>query len=957
MKKIMWPYRFSSNRKNCSPMQRLISRQVDGPLTPSEAEQVAAHLASCEDCRRWAAEEALLRDRLYYELPPRPMLAPATAVHNRQQIQSRLRRNNLVLQTKQLLQGGTAVALCAALILLFVLKPWQNSPAEPAGPTAQTTPTAVGQIADPANPVTLTMAGYPSAQASYEALAQQFTEQNPHILLQYVSLNEQSSLGGLAEQVALADVLLINGWLPQSAPALLQDITPWAAADPSFDESAFWPGLWQACGGVGMPLAVSVDLIFYDKAAFAAQNLPQPTVDWDWTTFQQLTEQLTGPSRYGFMGTGRPLGLLNPLVDAQLAAGTEPNELVRQLDWYVQMSENGIMPPADDNPQTAVTARLQLINDRQAAIWIGGLHELLQWQALFGDDLGVLPFPGEGTPARPTCAVISGGSTKSQAAWAWLQFLSQQAPISFQNDIPARPLLAQSVNYWQPLAANTAVAVQAALANAWYGTTAVAEVMAVGNALIQALNGETPVVEVITQLAPTAVGTAVPVATPLPTPTANALPSSLGLPERQIVTYHPGPGGGSYYNQAALENLVQTFNAAQDSVEVRLNRQTSNTFEMAVEVNDCFAWSGTPQAYTANWPDVDARLYNLTPLFLSEESALRDDFTASLLADSQIDGDLYALPLAVTVPAIRYNPALFAEMGVEVPSADWTLEQFWQIATAVSRNDPERRIYGFVPQQMMADSVFSFVPNGTHPFDPYDGSPEARFTDPAVVQGVQWLVEMVNQGVMYPLERSLLEAEAHLYFQKTYDQELLIKNNQAAMWFSAYNRPVYDSVESGTLPLPISGETLPYQPVSNSAYISKQAENPQGCWEWIKFLSAQPNVYYEIPARESVRQSEGWRQFVGPANADGLTAVLQQPVASQPVVSDPGAVNYPYAVWWAYLLQDLFAGADITDSLEATQALADSYLACLFTASGLAYDQVVACAEQVDPTRPWPSLR
>jgi ABC-type glycerol-3-phosphate transport system substrate-binding protein len=829
---------------------------------------------------------------------------------------------------------------------------------------------------DQSSTTTITMAGFPAFQQAYETLAQQFQEQHPTIAVQYIALDQQAS--SLRQQVELADVVLINGRPPAEAAALLLDLAPLAEASEPLDTNAFWPGLLDACqrGGVqvGLPLSANVDLIYYDKAALAAVGLPAPEPDWDWLSFRQIVTALAPPAtaengRYAFVDSGRPLSLLGPLVDGLLVANDnalDADRLAAELEWYVSFVREGVIPTPAGDPQTAVAQRDNIIRNRQAALWLGGQFELGQLQAVYGDNLSVVPFPGQqptgSNPARPTCAAISAGTSQAQAAWTWLHFLSQQPPVGWSGT-PARPVVAQSSGYWAELDDETAVALHHALERGWYGSDAVAEMQAINDALLQAVAGEATLAQSLpttiepqpTAPPPTPDNTPVAVATPSLTPTPSALPGS-SIPTDNVIVVDYYAYETSHSSRAAIEALARAFNEAQDSIEVRLGTTFGGSTIIDVADNyDCFAWDGVASSYAGTYPEFTDKFYDLTPLLASEDAAFVEDFSSEYVEQNQVEGGLFGLPAYVQAFVIQYNADLFTSLGVDPPSPDWTVDEFWDVAIAATRSEGGQRIYGFVPAILMPENLPLLFPEGAYPFDSYSSPPIGTYTDPAVIRGLTWLAGMVENRVMFPLDWGGTHTADNPRYGSLQMQEQsgFIARGEAAMWVGLPAPTNYYPFRVGAVPFPETNLLLlpGMTPGLTALYISRRATNPLGCWEWLKFLSAQPGIFPGIPVRHSVMESSGWVDAVGPETAAAYRVALSQPIQPVPDRDDPyPGIFYPhYRRWWSDALHEVFAGSSPTDVLTEMQRRADAYLTCIMAAPTLNQEQRTTCIQQADP--------
>jgi multiple sugar transport system substrate-binding protein len=605
--------------------------------------------------------------------------------------------------------------LCAILVLLFCLllfacRSQGNRPAVFAVDT------------------TITLAAPPSSQAAYEHIIKQFQEECPQIQVQFVPLSGQQASLSLRDQAALTDVLLLEGQPPSAdAAATFLNLAPLMAADPTFDQTDFWPGIMAACQAagvqVGLPFRANASLIFFDKAAFDAAGLPYPEPGWNWEDFRQAVQALSASEgeqilRYGFVDGGNPLSLLAPLIAdviRQSGETLDSQRLAVELEWYVTLAGQGVIPGHTGTP---TSNRDTLINNRQAAMWVGSQFDLNRWQTALGDDLAAAPFPtAAGTtssnPVTAGCALISAGTNHSQAAWTLLHYLSQQALFTsgVYPAAPARPSVAQSSNYWAQLEPETAIAIRYALEQGWYRRAEMPELAAVGGALTQAMAGETSLaqslpdtVEIQPNRPPPPPDTAIAVATPRATPIA--------LDRDLLIVEYYSAGGGGHHDEA-LSALAQAFNDMQNNFEVRIlsepGRYDGTYIEYLAGAGDCLAYGGTVAGNIA----FKDNFYSLRPFLDSEPDSFREDFDPYWWERNQIDGELYALPGPVRPYVVYYNVQLLAESGLDPPSPDWTPEDFWALAEAATRTEDGQSIYGFAPYELWPANLLRFVPPGT----------------------------------------------------------------------------------------------------------------------------------------------------------------------------------------------------------------------------------------------------
>ncbi len=814
---------------------------------------------------------------------------------------------------------------------------------------------------------TITFAAPEYQRQGYEAAIQAFNEQYPSIRVQFITLDEilgdQASNPNMRQLASVADTIVLNRPFSVEATSFFLDIESFIATDNSFNIADFWPGLIAGCQTgerlAALPITVSPNLLLFDKAVFDKVGLPQPEPGWTWTDFQNAVQSLTQVDeeqvlQYGFVDHGRPLALLGPLVDNVMAANNlDTGAMANALNWYVTLVREGSIPTFD-SVQTAFVASETLVNGRQAALWMSTLLEVNQKRDLFGNDLGIAPYPiatdaTKTTPAFPTCAAISAGTAYPQAAWTWLNFLTRYSVSGTDRSIPARPSVAAASGYWDNLAEETAVTLRYALEHAWYGNFN-PSLQPIAETLSQVLSGnadlETAWLTIAavppTVLPPTPDDNSISVATPRPT----AVPLPVTDQTATISYFVDGNFHSSFEVVAAL---AETFNQQNAGIIVQVSEDETvfGGGSGAPEVGqyyDCFAHTGSAGAL------LTSEAYNLDPFFVAEPGGFRDDFDNVALETTRIDGVLFGLPVSAQPQVIYYNADHLQNLGLTPPSPEWTVSDFWELADAAAMGKGSNRIYGFVPYGwqsldfLLADARIQIYDGSTSPARVY-------FDDPAVQELLTWLTAMVNDGIMFPAD----DGGTRSMLGNTRQRDVLTDRGQAAMWtnqaglrYGFYTDPEGPDFTVGVAPLPTNAP-LSTSPVAGIAlYISRQAQNPAACWEWIKFLSAQPNVFRGIPVRRSVMNSAAWETAVGFETARAYRAALSRPVLSEESAQQP---PMPIIQWWQDILVAVFSGANVAGTVLTAQIKADTMLNCVNTAGAMTddYDKLINCAQQSDP--------
>lgn len=830
------------------------------------------------------------------------------------------------------------------------------------------------------NSVTITFAASEFSRPRYETLIEEFQTLYPNITIQLVPLAATDD--EFQSFASLADTLILPTLPYGSESYRYLDLEPLMESDATFDPSTFWPGVISGCQvndrTIGLPVAVQVRLIFYKGTAFDEAGLSRPVPGWTWDDFRNAVQVLTESSGsltklYGFVDS-QPLSLLGPLADGMLSeagGSSDPLLLAQSLNWYVDLVRQGEIPVFLEDSSNLEE---ELIASGQAAMWIDYLERLsfrrnsdlsesidvpsfVESNSELSDsqfsNINVAPFPGSSdgsifqtTPSRAECTFISTGSTHPQEAWIWINFLSTRAVFdSASGTVPARILVAEQSDFWNSLDNQTKEAVRFALEHAWYGFISLDPLRSINEALVQAINKNVPLEIALSNTSldepappPTPTGAPLPVITPLPTATPG-----VPLTGEQVVNYFVDPN--AHTNIEVLQDLAKAFTQAHPEIIIQLTEAKSAfgyngyNFDDVVQQFDCFA--DASRAYTSNI----SFLYSLDTLTEAdtEGKMLLDDVPPDLVTLNSFDGVLYGLPAASQPTVMYYNKSYLTQRGLQLPSLNWTVNDFWTLASAAASTGT----FGFVP---LEDYDFLFSAQGISPlYDFTVNPPVLNFASPETLSVVTTLVEMANNGVIPAIDDGGFQSTRGNISQR--DQAVVA--GHAAMWTNPAALPngiiTFSEnlpFEVGVVPLPLGNG--PLKPSYNliAMFISRQAENPTSCWQWIKYLSAQPGIFPGIPARYSVLGSANLEAAVGPETAAVYRAVMAQPRQGIDYGKVESVSSYPLYWWWKDTLSSVFNGTAPGQALADLQSKVQVYRECVISYNG---KQELFCAKQADP--------
>jgi ABC-type glycerol-3-phosphate transport system substrate-binding protein len=885
------------------------------------------------------------------------------------------------------------LALIAALVLSAC--GFGAAPEQPAGADGQPVPTdASAPTNESAGNVTITFGADSFMRHVYEPLIEAFNAQNPGITVQWVSLDAAYQAGSDSNEqtrqiVSLADTAEAVANEEQFQLGLLYDLKPLIDADASFNRDDFYPSaLSSATSANGaiyvLPLALDVQLLFYNKDLWAARGLAAPKPDWTWQDVEAAAQQLAQKQGstitvYGLVDDTTYLAvLLTELKSAGLdltstppgSAQVDRPEVVAALERMASLFSSGAFyfPPQRGSPDEVA----QLIIDQQVATWgsseAGDVANLQRRNGSAAPSFaqGVAlhpPFPG-GTRDFARGYVMSSGTQHPNEAWVWLSFLSKQLISSMGgkggrsdtvSSLPARKSLAEQSGYWSRLDNETKAAVQAALARPAPTPSsvnldayepllqAIQDIMGGKPAAQGASEAQAAIIDRVAQAqqTPTVAPNTAPVvvATPVPNvapPGATTIAFGMPLPKGE--------------DQAS--RLIQEFNQSNQGVFVQLK----NTFtggpndlvsvpEAAAQA-DCFA-SWFPPAQSELTATLD-----LQPLIDADPSFQLDDYPAALLTPYRQGSQLHGLPWGINPRVVGYNKDRFDAAALQPPAAEWTMDDFLNAAQKLTNGQGDTKQYGFVMARGASEGVKFLVHLlGAATVQGSGETLKPNFTDPKVVEAVRKVVDLLKNETPHTRLDDYSPASGFDDFRP------LEEDGRVGMWFAwgLYPPELYPPQNprftiAFALP-PLGRALLDTDDVpTSSMYISAQTDQQQACWTWLKYFSTRTGLFADFPARRSAAHSDAMNQeHPGLAAAyDAYAAAIDRAGQLPPGGRAPGTPPIDY-YWFYQAIDRALHGKNLEQELAAAQTLTEQYVACV--RSG----QRQACTQQVDPDyQGWP---
>jgi len=810
----------------------------------------------------------------------------------------------------------------------------------------------------------------------YDDLMVAFEEENPDLNIEFVSAEETLGIdprgtnpmpGDAAQRlVRSADVV---HWLfsrEMVEQGLLHDLTPLIEADATFQPEDYFPGMldsgrWRG-GFWALPALADMGVILYDRQAFDQAGVPYPRPGWSWDEFRATVNAVTARegdevTRWAFVGSWpEPRifaeGLAGPLLDETTDPPTprlDDPRVVEAVRRYAELVlHDQVVPyfgPRSGTGQPAGEEQA-LISQGRAAMWFG-TSASAESMALEDRDVGTVPFPADEPDAATNplwtrwSLMMSAGTAQPEAAWRWLAFLSQQnlyrgGMVKFY---PPRRSVFEAAGFWAEMDEERAATLRYALDHSFPMQISSAEYEPFDAAIDAILNGEKPVEQALSEAQAQAEAKLREIASrqvgATTAPTFAVGPPLEPTPETAVtIAFTPRPAA---YDLTPYRELSRRFHELHPDIAVEVTQvqqgDGSPSLASLAAKADCFQWFPT-----LNGAADRAAILSLGPFLETGSTLPADDFWPGVWQPFTRQGEPWGLPADVTLLVIEYNRGLFEAAGVAPPALNWSWDDFVSRAAALTGGNGAAQRYGFGAKvDDLAGLVLMTERLGAKLLD--DGSDPPAFTldDPATVKAMRQYAEFVaSYGAREP--------------------QKLIDEGQVAMWARSTAERALRSdgqgADVGVAPLP-TGPGGAYAEVSGY-FVSARSEHPQACWQWIAFLSAQPEIAWGLPARRSVAESEAYRQQVGDERAGAYLASVGaagRPSAFQTFSAQEWMV--PALFWFSRAYDQVLAGeAAAGEALAAAQRLVDAYRGCVLAGDHQARGTWQGCARQADPALP-----
>ncbi|MGN0466415.1 MAG: ABC transporter substrate-binding protein [Lachnospiraceae bacterium] len=214
--------------------------------------------------------------------------------------------------------------------------------------------------------------------------------------------------------------------------------------------------------------------------------------------------------------------------------------------------------------------------------------------------------------------------------------------------------------------------------------------------------------------------------------------------------------------QKGLDEIIKDF-TAETGIKASIQVLDWNSYWTLLEAGatggdmpDVF-WMHSNEAVKYMSNDI---LLDITDRVNSSEKLEMDKFPQDLKDMYTYDGKIYAIPKDMDTIAMWYNKTMFDEAGLDYPTADWTWDDFYEIAKKLTKDDGSQ--YGFAMNPSNEQDTWMnivYTMGGTILKE--DGT--SGFDDPQTIKAMEFVDKLVKD--VCPPANTMSETGTDVLFQ------------------------------------------------------------------------------------------------------------------------------------------------------------------------------------------------
>ena len=362
-----------------------------------------------------------------------------------------------------------------------------------------------------------------------------------------------------------------------------------------------------------------------------------------------------------------------------------------------------------------------------------------------------------------------------------------------------------------------------------------------------------------------------------------------------VVTATPGPTQPAepveitYYTFSAapdhlkeMDQMVQAFETSHPNIKV--NVETAPFADYFTKLQTLIAGGTAPDVFELNYE-------NFVPY---ADKGLLLDLSPMMKADSNLDPAVYSeranqafsyngmqlgLPSTFSTVMLFYNKDLFDKAGLDYPTADWTWNDV--VEAGKKLNDPANGVWGLYSGIQFWEFYKKAAQNNCKFFN--EDKTEVLINSPECVQALQTMVDMVEVHKIQPSTEDMAgQSDGDMFTAGKLAMDV------TGIWmFSAYKDAPFKwdiTVEPGMA-------TKATHFFANDASIFAATKHPQEAYEWVKFLTSDPEVAkiriasgWELPALKDPALFQDYLSQTPPENRQAVIDSLEFAVVPPVIV-------------------------------------------------------------------------
>lgn len=281
-----------------------------------------------------------------------------------------------------------------------------------------------------------------------------------------------------------------------------------------------------------------------------------------------------------------------------------------------------------------------------------------------------------------------------------------------------------------------------------------------------------------------------------------------------------------------------------------------------------------------------------------------DDYMEGPLQTAKYDGKLYGLPWIGQPYIIYYNKTMFEEKGVELPSEDWTWDEFYETAKALTGDD----VYGFASTGTPPLELFTWAFGG----DITDADGNVVVGEPESIEGLEFAYNMLNDktAVMPYLEANSLGVEQGF------------AQGRIAMMVGGAADMVEKKVEEAGTGFEIGVQVMPAGPKAQvtfnwtaSTVISSQTKNPEVAKKALMDLT---NALFDYKIPAPVKSKVDMVATINPAKEYAMDVIMKSGEMSRGFNNQPEQ-NEIASYIWEKLASPIYTNGDGSGNVDVAE--------------------------------------